>query len=489
MTGVRVALGSSFLPSSAYQPGGGYSLLPLRFIPMDDDRYVATNFAGEHLVLPKTALRELVGHRLDPREPIYDELKSRHFLLEGDSTVAIDLLAAKYRTKQSFLENFTSLFMFVTTLRCDQTCRYCQVSRQSQDRLSFDMTTETADRALDFMFKSPSPTIKVEFQGGESLLNFEIVQHIVRRSLERNEREGRDLTFVLTTNLSSVTSEHLEFCRLHDIQISTSLDGPRELHNRNRPHPERDSYERVTEGIRAAKAALGDDRVSALMTTTEASLEMPSEIVDEYVRQGFTSIFLRSISPYGFALRNNMAGYHTDRWLDFYKAALAHIIDLNEAGVPFREEYASIILRKILTPYATGYVDLQSPAGIGISAIVFNYDGQIYASDESRMLAEMGDSKFRIGDLMTDDFADVMLSDALLDPLSESIAECVPTCADCGLLPYCGSDPVRAYAVCGDTVDQKATSAFCRKNMGVMLHLIRLLEDDPRAARVLRTWV
>ena len=157
--------------------------------------------------------------------------------------------------------------------------------------------------------------------------------------------------------------------------------------------------------------------------------------------------------------------------------------------MPFREEYASIILRKILTPYTTGYVDLQSPAGIGISALVFNYDGQIYASDESRMLAEMGDTKFRIGDLRTHGFADAMLSDALLDPLSESIAECVPTCVDCGLLPYCGSDPVRAYAVCGDTVDQKATSAFCRKNMGVILHLIRLLEDDPRAARVLRTWV
>jgi hypothetical protein len=29
-----------------------------------------------------------------------------------------------------------------------------------------------------------------------------------------------------------------------------------------------------------------------------------------------------------------------------------------------------------------GYVDLMSPAGIGIGAVVYNYDGHVYASDE-----------------------------------------------------------------------------------------------------------
>jgi hypothetical protein len=34
---------------------------------------------------------------------------------------------------------------------------------------------------------------------------------------------------------------------------------------------------------------------------------------------------------------------------------------------------------------------------IGIGALVYNYDGDIYASDEGRMLAEMGDRTFRLG--------------------------------------------------------------------------------------------
>jgi hypothetical protein len=52
-------------------------------------------------------------------------------VLDCDSSVALDLLAVKYRTKQAPLANLTSLIMFVVTLRCEHSCPYCQVSRQS----------------------------------------------------------------------------------------------------------------------------------------------------------------------------------------------------------------------------------------------------------------------------------------------------------------------------------------------------------------------
>jgi His-Xaa-Ser system radical SAM maturase HxsB len=347
-----------------------------------------------------------------------------------------------------------------------------------------------AERAIDFMFRSPSPTIKVEFQGGESLLNFDLIKLIVESVGRKNQQEKRNVAFVIATNLSMLTDEHLRYCLEHDIYISTSLDGPRELHNRNRPRPGRDSYERTVAAIARVRQVLGPHRIAALMTTTEASLSQPTEIIDEYVRQGFNSIFLRSISPYGFAVKSGLAdGYHTGRWLEFYKQGLAYIIDLNRRGVRLREEYATIILRKILTPFGTNYVDLQSPAGLGISCLVFNYDGDIYASDESRMLAEMGDKTFRLGNLKTHAFEDVLGSDGLQQILQETMTESMPMCADCGVQPYCGSDPVHHHAVQADWVGFKPTSDFCKKNMGVIRHLIALLEDDQKAARVLRSWV
>ena len=99
------------------------------------------------------------------------------------------------------------------------------------------------------------------------------------------------------------------------------------------------------------------------------------------------NIFLRPLSPYGFAIKTkSFSKYQASEWFEFYKKGLDYIIDINKKGIEIREQYASLIVRKLLSPFATKYVDLQSPAGAGISAIVYNYDGKVYASDEARML-------------------------------------------------------------------------------------------------------
>ena len=98
------------------------------------------------------------------------------------------MLALKYRTKAQKISQFTALHIFVVSLRCDYTCQYCQVSRQTDDKTAFDMSEETANRSLDFVFKSPSPAIKIEFQGGEPLLNFEIIKHVVLAATERTKQ-------------------------------------------------------------------------------------------------------------------------------------------------------------------------------------------------------------------------------------------------------------------------------------------------------------
>lgn len=144
-----------------------YHLLPCRFIRLDERRYVLTNEVGEYAVVGRETLEAFVRRQLDPDAPAYRTLKSRHFLLDTDSSVALDLLALKQRTRLEPLAAFTSLHIFVVSLRCDHSCPYCQVSRRSEDRTAFDMSETDADRALDFVFRSPAQQIKIEFQGGD----------------------------------------------------------------------------------------------------------------------------------------------------------------------------------------------------------------------------------------------------------------------------------------------------------------------------------
>ena len=467
---------------------GGWQLLPLRFHRFDPDSVLLTNLVGEHAFLPEAHfISVLDGSCTD--QGVLAELRAKHLIQLPGERLPAELLAVKLRTRLRRLPDSTGLHMFVVTLRCEHTCRYCQVSRQSSAKSEYDMSQDTARQALELAFRSPSPHLKLEFQGGEPLLNFDLVRWIVAEAKQMNQAHGKQLAFVIATNLALLDDSVLEFCGQEEVYLSTSLDGPADLHNGNRRRPGQDSWERTVSGIRRVQEALGHDRVSALMTTTEASLGRPHDIIDVYAELGLRHVFLRPISPYGFALRRRGgAGYDVQRWLRFYEDGLDHIIGLNRAGVPMVEVYTSIIAKKMFTNDDPGYVDLTSPAGIGLGALVYNYDGDIYASDEGRMLAEMGDHTFRLGNVKRSSYRDVMLSEQLLRPLEQSLTLSAPMCTTCAFEPYCGADPVFHHTTMGDFVGQKAMSAFCQRNMGVFTAILRRARNDSFARDLFFRW-
>jgi uncharacterized protein len=481
----------AFEPRSKFEAGRRpYKFLPFRFAEFGS-RKLLVNEVGEHVVLDDDTFRSFVSKQLAPDTKSYQDLKAKQMLADGPLDVPLRMLATKYRTKRGFLAGFTRLHIFVVTLRCEHSCHYCQVSRVSPDKARYDMTPGTAERALDLVFRSPAPEISIEFQGGEPLLNFELVRFVVEAAERRNQTAGKEIQFVLTTNLALVTDEILDFCRDHRILISTSLDGPAFIHNTNRPRPERDSYERALRGIEMARAALGHDRVSALMTTTKLTLAHPSEVIDEYVRLGFDHIVLRPLSPYGFAVKTRLkTGYDAHDYLAFYEQALDHVLELNRRGTFFVEGFAQLLLTKILTPFPTGYVDLQSPAGAGISAVVYNYDGDVYVSDEARMLAEMGDKSFRMGSVHADTYESMFGGELLRTLVDASCVESLPGCSDCALQAWCGADPVENYAKQGNIVGHRPTSDFCHRNMSIIKLLLQRYHDgDETDRRIFWSWV
>lgn len=225
------------------------------------------------------------------------------------------------------------------------------------------------------------------------------------------------------------------------------------------------------------------------MTTTDKSLPKVRDIIDEYLRLGFGEIFLRHLSPYGFAIKTKKyLAYNTDKWLDFYKEGLDYIIEINKAGVNFVEQATATIVAKMLTSNDPMYVDMMSPAGVGIAAIVYNYDGAVYASDESRMLAEMGDNTFQLGHVLKNSYEEIMLSETLLEALEDTYTQSVPMCSSCAFETYCGSDPVYHHAIHKDKVGRKPDSEFCKRNMAIFKHLIDLMESDSDTKNIFLKW-
>lgn len=470
-----------------------YRLLPLRFMRMNSDSQrdiLLTSDTGEYLHVTDAQLRALTRYDVQPGTSLYKDLLARHFIYEPGVHDPFPEMAAQLRSRKDFLFQGPALHLFVVTLRCNHTCQYCQVSRAPLGGSGHDLSHDDAAAAVDRLFESNAPALTVEFQGGEPLLAFERVRQIVEWVAERNVTQRREIQFVITSTLHHLTDDILDFAKLHRIQFSTSLDGPASLHNANRPTPSRDSHERTLKGIQWVRERLGHDAVSALTTLTSRSLEQPQAIIDEYVQQGFTSISLRPLSPYGFATKSaQRLDYPMERYLAFYKEALAYLLEVNQQGVYLAESYSSLLLKNILTPFSSGYVDLRSPAGAGTAALVYNYDGYVYPSDEARMLLEMGEDGLRLGSVHQP-LGELLASPVMEALLASGVAEALPGCSDCALVPYCGADPVEHYARQGDPIGHRAFSTFCKKNMGLLKHLFGLLRDgDDDVQRVLLSWL
>jgi His-Xaa-Ser system radical SAM maturase HxsB len=475
----------------AYLPKAGYRLLPFRFsrLTRDPASVLITNLAGRWAFVTRMVLESLVAGELDPRDPVYSDLESAGFLQSLGSTSTLAPLLAQIRTKRAFLFEGPALHIFVVTLRCHHSCGYCQVSRKAESSAKFDMNVDQLDAAVRLLFQWPSPSLTIEFQGGEPLLAFDRIRELTEKIVRENEAHKKELSFVVASTLHDLDDEKLRFFAEFDFKLSTSLDGPAFLHNANRPIPTRDSYERTLAGISHARQVLGDNRVSALTTITRKSLEFPEQIVDEYVKQGFHSIFLRPLSPYGFA-RKGVArlGYEAADFSGFYTRAFERIIQHNLAGYELEEAYASLALGQMLTSFANGYVDIRSPTGALFGAVVYDFDGGVYPSDEARMLAAMGDPTFRLGEI-TDSPEKLMSSPAMTRILNGGVAESIPQCADCAYLPFCGADPVDSYARQGDEIGHRPSSEFCARQMQFLEFIFdRWQHADAPERNVMSKW-
>lgn len=469
------------------------TLLPFHFRKFVDDRVLIVNLNGEYKILSSSDFSKLINaEKPEDLGKLYFPLKGKHFIADKELDLAINLLAVKMRSKKAYMRTFTALHMVVVTARCSCICDYCQASSADPSASGLDMKPEIAEKVVDIIFDSPSPGIKIEFQGGEPTLNWPIIEFIVKRAEKLNRKKGKELDFVICTNLLKSEKKWARFCRDHRISISTSLDGPKKFHDLHRKSRDGgSSYDRFIDNLDFYRKTIGPNSCCALLTITRDNISHLNETIDLYIEMGFRNIFLRGLNPYGFAVKNReQIGYTAEEFVEAYRKAMDYIIDINLKGTYFAELYAELLLMRILTPFSTGFVDLQSPAGAGISGVVYDYNGEVYPADEGRMLSRMGDKRFLMGNVLQNTHSEIFGGQILRELVRESCVEMLPLCAHCVYQPYCGADPIRYYVECKDIRGRRPGSEFCKKNKGILDYLFtKLSENDEKVIDVFWSWI
>lgn len=449
------------------------------------EHVLLTNDFGKYMFVSENELKKIIAGNLDKDSRLMTEL-IEHKMIYGESELEFSTNNKfALRTIKGHVNTATALHIFVVTTSCNMSCVYCQANNGVESS-HLVMNEDMAEHAVDIALQSPEPCLGFEFQGGEPLLNFDVVKHIVEYT---EEHKGyHDISYTIVTNLTLLTDEILEFFAMHNFGLSTSMDGNEQVHNNNRVFINGNgTYSYVCNSIdKIRKAGL---HVGAIQTTTRYSLQYPKEIVHAYADMGFDSIFIRPLTPLGKAsVYWKSIGYLPEEFIAFYRAAVDELLRINQKGYFIKEDHATILLKRIRGDFMN-YMELRSPCGAGVGQLAYYADGDIFTCDEGRMLHEMGESTFRLGNVYESTYRDLIDNSICKTVCASSILESIPTCCDCVYQPYCGTCPVVNYALHGDVIEKQPRGYRCKIYSGILDYLFgKFSENDEKTVNVLNSW-
>lgn len=455
---------------------------------------VLSNDFGGHCVLSQKDFRSFLKGKIKNSSALYSRLAEAGFI---SNRLDMETLFKNWQKKNSFLYSGPGLHIFVMTLRCNHKCLYCQSGAVGVKDKSMDMKWETARKAVDIAFSSSNNNISIEFQGGEPLCNWDTLKKTVKYARARQKKTGKNLFIALVSNFSLMDEKKADFLLKNEISLCTSLDGPAKIHDSNRIFAAGNSHALTVKWLKYFFKKHDEQKdlpyrifkPSALLTVSRYSLSHHKEIVDEYLKLGLDTVFLRPLSPIGYAARYwEKIGYTPAEFLKFYRKSLEYMIALNRKGVKVREKTAQMLLSKIFDFKDPGFLDLRCPCGATVGQIAYNYDGSVYTCDEGRMIGWEGDDFFKIGDVRRSSYSDLIKSAQTRGCLVTSNLESQPRCFRCAYRPWCGVCPAVNYESQKSPWGNMVTNSRCELFMGIFDILFEFL-GKKESADVLKSWL
>jgi uncharacterized protein len=169
------------------------------------------------------------------------------------------------------------------TNKCNLACTYCYeygedkiVDTQYGKAPKF-MSEETAEESVEFLLAGSKgqEVAHLTFFGGETLLNFPVLQRTVAYARRRAAEEGKRIDFSLTTNATLLRPEIIQWLAENDIGVTISIDGPKTVQDGLRVfHDGRGTYDVVLPRIKELLRVHRTRPIGARVTLTQRHLDV-----------------------------------------------------------------------------------------------------------------------------------------------------------------------------------------------------------------------
>jgi len=176
----------------------------------------------------------------------------------------------------------TTMVLNVTN-QCNLSCEYCyeygedKIVDTENGRQPKFMSEQTARDSVDFMLRESgdNKVAHVTFFGGETLLNFPVLQKTIAYARQRGAELGKQVDFSLTTNGTLLKPDVIEFLAENQVGVTISIDGPKEVQDKFRVfHNGTGSYDVVAPKIKELLKRHRSRPIGARVTLTSGTMDV-----------------------------------------------------------------------------------------------------------------------------------------------------------------------------------------------------------------------
>lgn len=463
-----------------------FGILPY-FVKRIGKKYLIASRLGGWCLLTKEELLKL--SKLNPLssdndKELLSKLKESHMII--DNSNALEIIKAFRRLNKNLFFG-PSLHIVSLTTRCNLNCVYCHAGSPSNENI--DLTREIALKIIEKIFESPNKEIIVEFQGGEPLLNWDVLKFFIEYIKKINKMEKKIIKFSITTNLSLLDEDKMKFLIDNKVKLCCSLDGPEKIHDTNRLTASgQGTYKKLVERVDMINKEYAKrdakEQLNALVTFTRNSLPYYKEIIDEYVKLGFKALHLRYLNYSGLSKENwKKIGYSAEEFLNYWKKSIDHLLKLNEKGIHIVERGMLVLLKKIMKKEDAMYTELMNPCGGGRCQVVYTEKGDVLTCDDARSIEE---DIFLMGNVMQDSYKQIMASPVLLNIVQASLLDIFAP--NDIFNAWNGICPVENWNMQKNVVAKLCSSLRYKIHRGQIEYLFELIQD-PKKNEIFIKWV
>ncbi|MDD2401746.1 MAG: radical SAM protein [Clostridia bacterium] len=204
------------------------------------------------------------------------------------------------------------------TEQCNFRCKYCIYSGSFENqrihsfkKMSLSTAKKSVEYLLDHSQKQTLPRV-VCFYGGEPLLHWDLIHSIIQEYGNQNNT----LQYSITTNGSLLNKEIIEFLIDNNVTLIISLDGSKEIHDRNRVLNEtgKGSFDTVWGNIQMIRELSEEYYKTLLICNAVLSPPIDYSILKSFFSENKLTCMTHWVEYYGSDLVQNIKSADVKGW-------------------------------------------------------------------------------------------------------------------------------------------------------------------------------